>query len=208
MVRVGQKLHDARTRKSLTIDEVAAATKIQPKFITAIERSEYDKLPSPAYASGFVSNYASYLGFSQKEIMALFRREFDGKKSYKVLPESFTKNENFILRIHIQKSMLLISLILISLFAYLGFQYRAMFLPPTLSISSPQQNAEIKGEVTVTGKTDPSATVLINNELATLNDKGEFKKNISLFPGKSLIMIKATNRFGKETEEERNIEVK
>ena len=59
MVKVGQKLHDARTRKSLTIDEVAAATKIQPKFITAIERSEYDKLPSPAYAQGFVSNYAS-----------------------------------------------------------------------------------------------------------------------------------------------------
>lgn len=208
MVRVGQKLYDTRVRKSLTIDEVAAATKIRPRFITAIERGEYDKLPSAAYAQGFVRNYASYLGLSQKEILALFRREFDGKKIYKVLPESLTKNESFIPRIHIQQSLVVICGILLALFVYLGFQYRSMFLSPALSISSPKQNAEIKGDVTVKGKTDPGATILINNESVILNEQGEFTKNITFFPGKSLITVKAKNRFGRETELQRSIGVK
>lgn len=207
MVRVGQKLYDTRVHKSLTVDEVATATKIRPRFITAIERGEYDKLPSPAYAQGFVSNYAQYLGLSQKEIMALFRREFDGKRIVKVLPESLTKNESFIPRIHIQHSVVVICVVLLAVFAYLGFQYRAMFTSPALSISSPKQNAQIKGDVTVMGKTDPSATVIINNESVTLNKQGEFTKSITLFPGKSLITVKATNRFGRETKTERNIDV-
>jgi cytoskeletal protein RodZ len=209
MVRVGQKLYDTRVRKSLTVDEVATATKIRPRFITAIERGEYDKLPSPAYAQGFVSNYAQYLGLSQKESMALFRREFDGKRSYKVLPEGLTKADSFLMpRIHIQQSAVLIGIVLLMLFSYLGFQYRAMFTSPALSISLPKQNAQIKGDVTVTGKTDPSATVIINNEYVTLNKQGKFTKNITLFPGKSLITIKATNRFGRETKAERNIDIK
>ncbi len=208
MVKVGQKLHDTRVSKSLTVGEVAAATKIQPRFITAIERGEYDKLPSASYAQGFVRNYASYLGLSQKEILALFRREFDEKRIVKVLPESFTKSESLMPRIHIQQSLVAICSLLLVIFAYLGFQYRAMFLSPALSISSPKENAEIKGDVTVSGRTDPSATVLVNNESVILNDQGEFTKNISLFPGKSLITVKARNRFGRETEMERSIEVK
>jgi cytoskeletal protein RodZ len=209
MVRVGQKLHDTRMRKSLTVDEVAAATKIRPRFVEAIERGEYDKLPSAAYAQGFVSNYAQYLGLSQKEIMALFRREFDGKRVYKVLPESLTKNDSLSLpRIHIQQSVVVISIVLLALFAYLGFQYRAMFTSPALELSSPKQNAAIKGDVIVSGKTDPSATVLVNNESVTLNKQGEFTKNITLFPGKSLITVKAKNRFGREAELQRSIDVK
>ena len=209
MVRVGQKLHDARVIKSLTVDEVAAATKIQPRFITAIERGEYDKLPSATYAQGFVQNYASYLGFSQKEIMALFRREFDGKRVYKVLPDGLTKNDSLSLpRIHIQQSVIVIGMVLLALFAYLGFQYSAMFTSPALELSSPKQNAQIKGDVIVSGKTDPSATILINNESVILNKQGEFTKNITLFPGKSLITVKAKNRFGKETELQRNIDIK
>ena len=208
MVRVGQKLHDTRVRKSLTVDEIAAATKIQSRFITAIERGEYDKLPSASYAQGFVRNYASYLGISQKEILALFRREFDEKRTVKVLPESFTKNESLMPRIHMQQSLIVICSLFLVVFAYLAFQYRAMLLAPNLSISSPKQDAKVKGDVTVRGKTDPNATVMVNTESVTINEQGEFTKNISLFPGKSLITVKAKNRFGRETNVERSIEVK
>lgn len=208
MVKVGQKLHDTRMRKSLTIDEIAAATKIQSRFITAIERGEYNKLPSASYAQGFVRNYASYLGLSQKEILALFRREFDEKRIVNVLPESFTKSKNIMPRIHIQQSLIVICGLILVIFAYLGFQYRAMFISPSLSIKSPNQDAKIKGDVMVRGKTDPSATVFVNNELVTLNEDGEFAKRVSFFPGKSLITVKAKNRFGRETEMERSIDVK
>jgi len=93
MVPVGQRLQRERIQKKLTIEDVAKATKIKAVFLAAIEKGEYTKLPSPAYAQGFVRNYASYLGLPKGEITALFKREFDEKKAYKVLPDSLAKRE-------------------------------------------------------------------------------------------------------------------
>lgn len=209
MVRVGQKLYETRIYKSLTLEEIAKATKIRPQFLTAIEEGEYDKLPSPAYAQGFVRNYASYLGLSQKEILPLFRREFDEKSVYKVLPDGLIQNSSFSLtRTHIQQSFFVIALVSIVLLGYLGFQYRSMFFPPMLTIDSPKQNAQTKNEIIISGKTDPNVTVLINNELVLPNMDGKFTKILTLFPGKTSIILKAKNRFGKETVLERDIEVR
>jgi cytoskeletal protein RodZ len=208
MVQVGQKLHEARISQSLTLEEIALKTKIRPEFLTAIEKGEYDKLPSSSYAQGFVRNYASFLGLSQKEIMPLFRREFDEKKTFKVLPDGMTHDNSFSMtRMRIQQSFLIIALAGIALLGYLGFQYRSMFISPMLTVYSPKQNAQTKDEVTVSGKTDPNATVLINNEPVLPNTDGEFTKNLTLFPGKTAIVLKAKNRFGKETILERNIDV-
>lgn len=209
MVRVGEKLYETRIRKSLTLEEIAEKTKIRPQFLVAIEKGEYDKLPSPAYAKGFVRNYASYLGLSQKEILALFRREFDEKRAYKVLPDGMTQGKSFLLtRTRIRQSFFIVALAGITLLGYLGFQYRSMFLPPLLIVDSPQQNAQTKDEITVSGKTDPNATVLINNEPVLPNTNGEFTKSLTLFPGKTSIILKAKNRFGKETILQRTIDVK
>lgn len=209
MVRVGQKLYQTRIHKSLTLEEIAKATKIRPQFLTAIERGEYEKLPSPAYAQGFVRNYASFLGLSQKEILALFRREFDEKKAYKVLPDGLTQNNTFPpARIRVRRSFVVLVFLCLILLGYLGFQYRSMFLAPVLIVDSPKQNEQTKPEVTVSGKTDPNATVLVNNELVLPNNNGEFIKNITLFPGKNSITLKAKNRFGKETVLQRSINVK
>ena len=62
MVPLGKRLLSARTQRKLSLEEVAAATKIKARFLSAIEKGEYEKLPSPAYAKGFVKNYAAYLG--------------------------------------------------------------------------------------------------------------------------------------------------
>lgn len=206
MIRVGQKLYFARVNKSLSLEDIATATKIRPRFLAAIEKGEYDKLPSPAYAQGFVRNYASFLGLSQRETLALFRREYDEKKQIKVLPDSLTNHSGFTFpRIHLQRSVLALALGLIILSGYLGFQYRSIFLAPMLTINDPLENSQTGDTVKVTGKTDPNATVFINNESVIVNSNGEFSKNLILFPGKALINIKSQNRFGKETTEQRTI---
>src|ERR1051326_7290810 len=93
MVPVGQRLQQERIKKGLSIDEIARATKIRPNFISALEKGNYKKLPSSAYVQGFIKNYAEYLGLPKKEILALFRREFDEREFIGVLPESFAKNK-------------------------------------------------------------------------------------------------------------------
>jgi cytoskeletal protein RodZ len=209
MVRVGQRLHRERLTKKLSLEDIAKATKIKARFLAAIERGEYSKLPSPAYAQGFVRNYASYLGLPKAEITALFRREFDEKKAYQVLPDSLIKTQEFPLkRIRIQESLIIIGVVLVLILIFLAFQYRYVFLAPALNVSSPSQGVTTSSEITVTGKTDNNASVYVNNELVSLNSKGEFSKRLSLFSGKSVITVKAKNRMGKETVLQREITVK
>jgi len=208
MIRVGQKLYNARIHKSLTLEEIARVTKIRPNFLAAIERGEYDKLPSDAYATGFVRNYASYLGLPQKEILALYRREFAEKRHVKVLPDSLTKTEGFAFsRIYILRTFAMLVLALACLTAYLGFQYRAMFLSPTLSIESPKADARVKEDLVISGKADPSATVFVNDSAVSINEAGEFNKKVSLLTGKNSITVKAKNRFGRETIVSRRVTV-
>lgn len=209
MVRLGQRLHKERLQRKLTLEQVAHAIKIKPVFLSAIEKGEFHKLPSPAYAQGFVRNYATYLGISKAETTALFKREFDEKKAYKVLPDSMVEQKEFPLqRLKIQQSIFLVLGLLALFLGYLYFQYSAAFLPPSLTVDSPKENATVSREVTVSGKADNNATVYVNNQPVPVSNTGEFSRRLALFPGESTISVKAKNRFGKETELKRSVIVK
>ncbi|MDP2649385.1 MAG: helix-turn-helix domain-containing protein [bacterium] len=210
MIKVGQWLREERTKKSLTIEDIEKSTKIKASFISIIERGEYQKLPSSTYAYGFVGNYAQFLGLPKSKILALFKREFDENKTFKVLPEGFSKDADFpIQRIRLKQASILIIVFFLILLGYILFQYRYAVLSPELEINMPKDNEVFSSkQVTVSGQTDPNATVYINNISVSLNENGIFKRNIDLFPGKTTIKIKAVNRFGKETNAQRVVEIK
>lgn len=210
MTHAGERLHEERIKKGLTIDEVAKATKIRPAFLEYIEKGEYKKLPSTTYAHGFVRNYARFLGLPERELLALFNREYDEEKFLKVLPEGLLRKDDFPLKkIKFAQTIKILLLVLVILGVYMIFQYRAAIFNPPLSVSYPLENSIISSEkITVSGKTDSNSTVFINNETASLTKDGNFKKTINVFPGKTLIIIKAVNNFNKTSIVERQIEVK
>lgn len=210
MIRAGQRLHDERKKKGLTLDQVADATKIREEFLAAIEKGEYEKLPSSSYAKGFVRSYTRFLELPEREILALFRREFAGEEDYDVLPEGLSgKKEVPIRKFRIRQVVLLGILIFILLISYIFFQYRYAFINPPLSIDSPKEMANFSSSaVTVSGKTDPAATLYIEDMVVPVNDDGSFKKEVVEFPGKTTITVKAVNRFGRQTTLERHIVVK
>src|SRR3989344_424814 len=95
MIKVGQKLKEARLKRGLTPADVAKATKIKESFLSSIENGQYENLPSGTYAQGFVRNYIKFLELPMEETLALFRREFNEEKIYKVLPEGFSSHKEF-----------------------------------------------------------------------------------------------------------------
>ncbi|MEK7605209.1 MAG: helix-turn-helix domain-containing protein [Patescibacteria group bacterium] len=209
MIRLGQKLREARMAKGLSLEEVAQATKIRSSFLASIERSDYHKLPSSSYALGFVQNYAEYLGLPRKETLALFRREFDTEKAYKVLPEGFVKDESMPKRrFKIQQAFFLVVVALVFLGGFLLYQYRAAFINPPLTVTSPKEGNTVGADVLVSGKTDPNVSLSINNTPVAVSDDGEFSKTITTFPGKAAITVRALNSFGKETVIIRQIQVR
>lgn len=210
MIHAGIKLYEERARKKLTLEEVSKATKIKLSFLLAIETGEYVRLPSSTYAHGFVRNYAKFLGLPENEILALFKREYDGEKFVKVLPEGLLRHDDFPLkRIKLAQAFKILILIFIALLIYIIFQYRSAIFNPSLSISSPKENSIVLSQkVAVVGKTDSNSTVFVNNETASLDKNGNFKKTVNVFLGKGKIVVKAINNFNKSTVLERHIEVK
>jgi cytoskeletal protein RodZ len=210
MVKAGEKLQEARLAKGLSLEDVSQSTKIKAKYLEYIEKGEYNKLPSVSYASGFVKNYALFLGLLEKDIMALFRREFDEDTAYKVLPKGFESKDQFPLSgFRIRQTFFIIALVFVAFIAYIIFQYRYAFINPPLQINSPKDRQVITAsEIQITGSTDPNSTIYINKSVTTVDNNGNFTKTITVFPGNFVLDVKAINKFGKETEVKRTVEVK
>jgi cytoskeletal protein RodZ len=209
MIRAGQKLKEQRLTKGLTIEQASKDTRIRASYLSAIEKGEYPKLPASTYIQGFLRNYAKYLGLPEQEILAIFRREFDEKKAFAVLPKGLVKEDFPIKRIKLADTAKIIILLVIVLLGYIFFQYRFAIISPPLEILTPKDGAIVLSRtITVSGKTDSNATVFVNNDNVSLDKDGNFKKSINVFPGKIIIKVKAINYFGKEKILERHIEVK
>lgn len=209
MVNVGQRLKEIRLQKGLNLSDVSQSTRIRANFLEYIENGEYEKLPSATVAHGFVRNYISFLGLPEKETMAIFKREFDEEKIYKVLPGGMAKREDFpIIRMNFSK-FILVAVLLFSLLVFLLFQYKDAIISPSVSIISPTENQVIKSTyVVVSGKTNPENVVYVNSFPVSVNDDGSFKKIISVFTGVNTVQIKIVNRFDKVTEKTIQVNVK
>ena len=208
MIRVGQILYEERIKRGIAVEEVAKATKIRVSFLLAIEKGEYVKLPSSAYIKGFVKNYIEFLGLPKKELIPLFKREFDDSEFLRVLPIGLSEKQEIpFRRLRLTYTNLLIVFAFILLAGYILFQYRYAIINPPLDVNSPRNDQVFSKSVAITGKTDPNSTVFVNEEPVSLDKDGNFTKKIDIFPGKAIIRIKAINRLGKSTEIERKIEV-
>lgn len=71
--RLGEELRDARLALGLSIDDVAAELRIRRVYLVALEEGRVKDLPSPAYAVGFVRNYAGALGLDPSDMVRRLR---------------------------------------------------------------------------------------------------------------------------------------
>ena len=71
----GDVLRQQRETLGLDLDDVAAALKIKPGYLAALEAGGPDLLPGPAYAIGFVRAYGDHLGLDGSEIVRRFKAE-------------------------------------------------------------------------------------------------------------------------------------
>ncbi len=210
MIRIGAQFQEERKNQNLSIEEVSRATKIRTEFLNAIERGDYKKLPSPAYAHGFVRNYAKFLGLPVERSLAIFRREFDEKKNVEVLPRGLTNSSDFTLpRFKIGKSAVLVGAVFLIIAGFLFYQYRAALFDPNLDVDFPRENQTLSSlNVEILGKTDPNGILMVENEQVTINSDGSFKKQVTVFPGSTSLTFQVENKFGRTTTLTRTINIK
>ena len=82
---IGNQLREAREEKKLSVADVSAETKINKKYIQALENDNYLLIPSQVYAKGFLKAYSNYLGLDAKglvgELINFYKNREEGRKT-------------------------------------------------------------------------------------------------------------------------------
>ncbi|MFL6758524.1 helix-turn-helix domain-containing protein [Sphingomonas sp.] len=76
----GERLRAAREQHKLSLEDIAAQTRIPQRHLASIETGEWDNLPAPTYTIGFAKNYAAIVGLDRAEIGDQLREEMGGQR--------------------------------------------------------------------------------------------------------------------------------
>jgi len=88
MAEIGGLLQEAREKKNCSFDDVAAATKINKRYLLAMEQEEWNRLPGKVYARGFLRTYARFLGLDEQAVCDLYEASLVAGETEKALGAS------------------------------------------------------------------------------------------------------------------------
>jgi len=77
MGELGSLLTRAREARGLTLEDAERDTRISRRYLQALEAEQFEVIPAPVYARGFLRSYSQYLGIDPQEALAMFPREDD-----------------------------------------------------------------------------------------------------------------------------------
>ncbi len=83
---LGTYLRQERERQQVALQDVAESTKIQRKFLEALEHDAYDQLPAEPFVMGFLRAYAQYLALDPAMVLAAYRSLHRHAGATEVLP--------------------------------------------------------------------------------------------------------------------------
>ncbi|MBS9361470.1 helix-turn-helix domain-containing protein [Listeria welshimeri] len=75
MTELGDKLKQARREKGLSLDDLQQITKIQKRYLVAIEEGNYAVMPGKFYARAFIKQYAEAVGLDSATLFDEFESE-------------------------------------------------------------------------------------------------------------------------------------
>lgn len=206
MKTIGEILRTARLERHLSLQDISAATKIEEKYLSALEKNDFASLPPSTFVKGFIRNYALAVGKSPEDLLAIFRRDY-GKSAPKPAPAPARKDSrrSFPSFTRIDSSLpvpphtlALIFLGAAIFIGYLLFQYRAFLSPPPLEIIAPKDKAVVTSPVAIEGKTSADSIITVNQEIdVNPNQSGVFFTQLPFSPGEHQLEIVSVNRFGR-----------
>ena len=70
---LGQYLYHMRTQKGVSLEDIAKATRIDPRYLQAVEKDDFSLLPpATIFAKAYVKAYARCLSLEEAEVMQRF----------------------------------------------------------------------------------------------------------------------------------------
>lgn len=131
MADIGEKLSSARKAKGMSISDVERITKIQSRYLTAIEEDDYDKLPGDFYVRAFIRQYANVVGLDGKKLLESYHQDVPEAKPEEYVENSIdnkseevkktTENKKGLWQAYLPKILGIIGALLVIMLVYLAF---------------------------------------------------------------------------------------
>lgn len=211
---LGRLLRDTRESRGIDLDRAARDTKIRARYLHALERGDYRDLPGAVYVSGFLRNYAAYLGLDPDQVVERQRREVAGaargvERVGPPRPRSAprTRGPTVVVTPNRVLAVLLV-LLVVGIAVYLGVEFVTFAGTPELRLTDPRSDvSSFRGaRYTLRGVTEPRARVTVEGperqHEVTATADGRFAVSVELDPGANQVTIVAydplTGRFSAE----------
>ena len=140
----GGKLRLARERRGISLQQIAAATKISIAALEALERNDLSRLPGGIFSRSFVRSYAVEVGLNPDDTVHEFLEEFQGAPST-VIPSpatASTEEEAFGNQQRVAGVVLKLVLVTVPLIVLIMyFAIRTRTPAPVSTVSAPQTKA-------------------------------------------------------------------
>lgn len=216
MSTLGEQLRTRREKKSITLDQAAADTRIREKFLKALEDGDYQSLPGAVYTKGFLRNYAEYLDLDQEGLIALFHQERGlvttepSSKSYKPMRPIMRRSLIFTPAVLVP---VLVLAGIVLFVGYLYYQFTSFAVAPTLELTDPASDAIAQdASYMLRGRTVPTGRVTVQvfpgpftiADIRPASD-GTFSAPITLQPGANHVAVEVLDQAGKVSRVSRSI---
>jgi len=86
MSSYGLYLQSLRVEKGISIEQVAAETRIRAEILRSIEAEDYDNLPDDVFVKGFLQSYAQAIGADSREVLRRFEARRRAQTPVQALP--------------------------------------------------------------------------------------------------------------------------
>ena len=171
MEEIGRTLRETRERLGLTLEEAERTIRIRSSLLGALERGEFDSLPSATQARGFLHNYAEFLGIDPEALLRQYdeskqpkrRRSLVARGSSKPADNKKTKRQTR-MPSWFSTDIFVIATITLGVIIVLGWGGRKLFT----SISSGEDAAAVESSADAISQ--PTATYTPSPAVSTLAD--------------------------------------
>jgi len=197
MLSVGELLRQQRQKNNISLQQIEKKIRVREKFLQAIENNQWEIFSSKVYIIGILKNYAKALGIEEEKVLAYFRRDYERRDDFRfkqrLSAEYFSPETRKVI-------FMVVAIIFIAFGVYFGFQVRAYLTPPTVTLISPQQTTFRNIEkITIRGKTEKEANIIIFGQRVYANNEGIFEYDLPLNKGANRLEIEVTGANGKKT---------
>ena len=148
LIGIGARLKEARISKGLTLEDLQDSTKIQQRYLSAIENEEFQVIPGAFYVRVFIKQYAEAVDLDADEILTLYQDEYETavqEQQEKVVPTTMQRSAGSKQNNQLKEAMpkIIVALFIIVIFVIVYTLLKDKAAEPGLDDESSEPNSSV-----------------------------------------------------------------